>query len=70
MVGLVENKVNSARPAELELAASWGWAELGNIEVFNLLVLDLLLLVEIFYFDMSEDFLFYSIKSLEIHQGK
>ena len=32
VAGLVENKANSARPAELELAASWGWAELGNIE--------------------------------------
>ena len=30
VAGLVENKANSARPAELELAASWGWAELGK----------------------------------------
>ena len=30
VAGLVENKANSARPAELELAASWGWAELGE----------------------------------------
>ena len=25
MVGVVENKANSARPAKLELFASWGW---------------------------------------------
>ena len=30
MAGLVENKANSARPAELELAASWGLAALGK----------------------------------------
>ena len=30
MAGLVENKANSARPAKLKLATSWGWAELGK----------------------------------------
>ena len=25
VAGLVENKANSARPAKLELFASWGW---------------------------------------------
>ena len=30
VAGLVENKANSARPAKLKLATSWGWAELGK----------------------------------------
>ena len=33
LAGLVENKANSARPAKLKLATSWGWAELGNMGV-------------------------------------
>ena len=35
VAGLVENKANSARPAKLKLATSWGWDELGNKNILK-----------------------------------